>query len=69
MALYLSVFSPSRTRSVQPVSSKLFTLFFSELSGFFLLICFTVLSLATIATVNGFWKCLARDFACIKRFS
>ena len=69
IVLYLSDFSPSSTRSVQPVFSRFLTRIFSELSGFFFLICFTVLSLATIATINGFVKRFARDFACIKRFS
>lgn len=53
----------------QRVSSRFFTLCFSLLSGENSLICFTVLSLATIAMIIGSWSFAARAFACLKRLS
>ncbi len=69
MALYLSRFSPNKTRLVQSVSSKFFILIFSGLSGVRPFICLTVLSLATTATISGFAKRLVSARACMNTFS
>ena len=69
IALYLSRFSPRRTRSAQRVSSRFFCRVFSLLSGGVLLICLTVLSRARIAIRYEFVCFDTRALACLNKFS
>ena len=69
IAKYLSFLSPRRTSFAQPISCNFSTRSFSLLSLSRPLICFTVLSRATIATMCGFSKRFAISRACLKRSS